>query len=115
MGLLHAVVVALWAPSALGPQWPPKRVALVIGIGVLTVEVAISLADKVAVVASLAGSLMVMITSVLFPAMVHIILSAKMKKKPKFNLCLWIEYALVLTFGVFMAIAGTKLAIDDLM
>jgi len=112
--LLHAIVVALWAPVVDGPQWPRGRILLVLGISSLTVLVALSLADKVAVVASLAGSLLVMITSVLFPSVVHIILSRRFGKGVG-GIRECVRYCVIMTFGVVMAVLGTGLAVKDLM
>jgi len=111
--LLHAIVVALWSPAAEGPQWPRGRILLVLGISTLTVLVALSLADKVAVVASLAGSLLVMITSVLFPAVVHIILTRRFGNGVG-GVCACARYCVVMAFGFTMAVLGTGLAVKDL-
>mmetsp|Transcript_57986 Transcript_57986/g.188662 ORF Transcript_57986/g.188662 Transcript_57986/m.188662 type:complete len:486 (+) Transcript_57986:143-1600(+) len=112
--LLNAIVIAVWAPRALSPQWPPLRIALVIFIGTVTVLVSLCLADKLAVVASLAGSLLVMITSVLFPALVHLILWRRYRAE-RIDLCMKVQYAVVFLFGVVMAVLGTTSAITDLM
>lgn len=112
--LMNAIVVALWSPGSGEAQWPVGRVVLVVCVAALTTEVALKLANKVAVVASLAGSLLVMITSVLFPAVIHIIMSCKFRDRPR-GFRTWMQYVFVIVFGVVMAVLGTKLAVQDLM
>merc|ERR1711920_487554 len=74
-------MVAMWPPAADGREWPLLRIVLLISISIFTVAVAVKLADKLAVIASLAGSLFVMITSVLFPAAVHLALTWNTEQK----------------------------------
>mmetsp|Transcript_15137 Transcript_15137/g.32644 ORF Transcript_15137/g.32644 Transcript_15137/m.32644 type:complete len:479 (-) Transcript_15137:132-1568(-) len=112
--LLNAIIIALWAPSALSRQWPVGRIILVLVVGAVTVGVALGLANRVAVVASLAGSLLVMMTSVLFPAVLHIKLSCLDKNQP---IGFWnaMNYTFVIIFGIVMATTGTTLAVKDLL
>eukprot|EP00930_Biecheleria_cincta_P081848 TRINITY_DN7125_c0_g1_i1.p1 TRINITY_DN7125_c0_g1~~TRINITY_DN7125_c0_g1_i1.p1 ORF type:complete len:461 (-),score=51.54 TRINITY_DN7125_c0_g1_i1:482-1864(-) len=111
--LLNAIVVSLWAPAEGMRQWPPLRVVLVLVISAVTILIALLLAHKVAIVASLAGSLLVMITSVLFPAAVHLILARRLERG-KITWCASLEYAFVFVFGVTMAVLGTTFAVSDL-
>lgn len=112
--LLNAIIVSLWAPAVEGPTWPMGRIILATVLAIVTTEAALKLGDKVAVIASLAGSMLVMITSVIFPAVLHIILSIKYHRRPRGKRT-WLQYTMVLTFGVVMAYYGTKFAIMDLM
>jgi len=112
--LLNAVIVAVWPPSSDGPIWPPLRIALAMAVAAVTVLVAVALRDKVAVVASLTGSLLVTITSILFPAMVHWTLSRRYTEQaiPWSKLA---QYMFVLCFGVVFAVLGTAMAVKDIL
>merc|ERR1712154_350693 len=72
--LLNAVMTALWKPSRDKP-WPVLRLVLLMALTSFTTFAAVASAHAVAIVASLAGSLLTMTTSVLFPALMHFVLA----------------------------------------
>merc|ERR1711988_1142696 len=94
------------------PLRPAGRVAVLVAIGSLTSFVAVYLSDALAILASLAGSLFVMITSVLFPAVLRLGFSeAPTGWSSVFH---YANLAFIITFGIVLAILGTSLAVSDL-
>jgi len=111
--MLNAIMVSLWPPVVNDRQWSPARVLFLFAVCAFTVKVSLSLSDKVAVVASLAGSLLVVTTSVTFPAVAHMVLS--MRKDRSLPTCELVKYSSILTFGALMATVGSVLAVCDLL
>merc|ERR1712032_1577432 len=101
---------ALWKPPS-DREWPTGRVLTLLGLTCFTALAAVASAHAVAVVASLAGSLLTMTTSVLFPALLHLVLSRQERR-----LCTaeYMVHGSVLIFGIVMASLGTALALQDL-
>lgn len=110
--MMEAVMSAVWPPELGKPFWPLQRVVLLLAIGALTSAAAVLLADALAAIASLAGSLFVMITSVFFPTALRLLLA-----QPPSGRCRVLQYAnivFVIAFGVLTGISGTLLALSDL-
>lgn len=74
--------------------------------------VALTFADDVAALASLAGSLLVMVTSVLFPILVFMRLSELLGERQR--RCEHLMHGLMIGLGTLMAVAGTAQAVLDL-
>lgn len=116
---LKTILVALWPPpsekdlsvertGSKNVQW---AVALIV-LSAMTGTIALVFADKVAVLASLAGSLLVMVTSVLFPILVFQRLSNLLNEQR--HLRQRFMHFLMLALGVLMAVIGTLQAVNDL-
>jgi len=112
--LLNAIVVSVSPPREGQPLWGPLRVMLAFATAALLVIVALALGDKVAAVASLCGSFAVMITSVIFPAVVYVALSYRFQPE-KMAQAEILEPCFMIAFGTVMAVMGTYLAIKDLV
>lgn len=116
--LLNAIMVGLWPPALGAHHWTPGRILLLVAVASATILVAVALKDEVAAVASLTGSACVMMTSVLFPAVVHLTLSCSHgeTKQPRVPEALaLVRYGCVIVFGAVMGVFGTAGAVQDLL
>jgi len=111
--MMDTVMTAVWPPELGKPTWPLRRVVVLLAIGTFTSAAAVLLADALAAIASLAGSLFVMITSVLFPAALRLSL-VQPPSGPGHHVVYYFNMVFVVAFGVVNAIWGTALAVSDL-
>jgi len=116
--LMNVCLVACWKPGGDEDEeseslWPCRRVLLLFAISAATMLVAMASADLLAVIASLTGSLFINITSVLFPAIVHLALSRKRTPHLRMSWSTTATYVAVISFGIVQAIFGTALAVQD--
>lgn len=112
--LMNVVMVALYKPVGEKSEWPLPRVLILGVVSCATMVAAVLLADSLAIIASLAGSLFVMTTSVLFPPIVHLGLRWSSQGR-KITICAWLEYSVVIVFGVVQGVLGTVCAFQDLL
>mmetsp|Transcript_63588 Transcript_63588/g.138495 ORF Transcript_63588/g.138495 Transcript_63588/m.138495 type:complete len:494 (+) Transcript_63588:56-1537(+) len=109
--LFNAVLVSWWAPGE--REWPPLRVLTLAALAAATALTAVFFSKDVAVIASLTGSLFVMITSVLFPTLIHLVLSRRCHKW--LHPCIFAQHCLVLFFGAVFTVVGTFFAVTDML
>lgn len=113
--LFNAVIVAICPPTSVGGEWPAKRLAMLFLVACLTFLISVFFADRVAVAASLCGSLFTMLTSVLFPAIVHMRLQWRYGKTQDCKLTSFTSHYVVIIFGIVMATVGSGLCIWDMI
>lgn len=111
--LLKVTLVSMWAPSHTS-EWPFGRILLFVCLVAVTIVTGVVLADDVFALASLTGSLFVMMTSVIFPIAVYIRLRHLYGQTHGRRTQTWILHSCILALGVFMAFTGTVSAVRDL-
>lgn len=122
--LLNACIVSVWPPTAVSQgsvkqrtlegaaSEAMRRLPALMLLSILTGTVALVFAHKVAALASLTGSLLVMVTSVIFPVVVFQRLSRLLDEPMHPRRCFL--HGLLLVLGSLMAVAGTIQATHDL-
>jgi len=113
--LMNAILVSLWPPSEMGPEWTRGRIVALFALTAATALTALLFSSEIAVVAALTGSLFTMATSVMFPAAVHLRLAAKFGEVKSLFSRAYLPHLAVLVFGVVMAATGTYLSVMDMV
>lgn len=111
--LLKVTFVSMWAPDD-SSEWPRGRILLFVSLVAVTIFMGVLFADDVFALASLTGSLFVMMTSIIFPTAMYIRLQQLYGLAHGHCARAIILHSCVLVFGFFMACTGTVSAACDL-